>query len=138
LGLHTQPVERRLSGVVCRSEQAVVCREPFFYTLSLPFLEGRWQLAVPGPLDWGWLLVFSVVCTVGTYGLYLELLKRMSMFTINVVYNLEPVYGIVLAAAVFGSSEHMSHGFYWGAGLIVLSVLALPILRRWVGDKHKA
>ena len=54
----------------------------------------------------------------------------MSVFTINVVYNLEPVYGIVLAALIFGDRERMSGGFYLGAGIIVAAVIALPMLNR--------
>jgi hypothetical protein len=50
----------------------------------------------------------------------------------NVIYNLEPVYGILLAMLVFGSSEFMSPGFYVGAGVIIISVLILPWLRGWV------
>jgi hypothetical protein len=56
----------------------------------------------------------------------------MSVFSMNVIYNLEPIYGILLAMLVFGSSELMSPGFYVGSGIIIASVLLLPWLRGWV------
>jgi len=40
-----------------------------------------------------------------------------------------PIYGIVLAALIFGSTEQMSLGFHAGAAIIVGSVLALPWLK---------
>jgi hypothetical protein len=45
---------------------------------------------------------------------------------------MEPVYGILLAALVFGQAEFMSGGFYIGAGIIIAIVLTLPWIRRWV------
>jgi drug/metabolite transporter (DMT)-like permease len=54
------------------------------------------------------------------------------MFTVNVIYNMEPIYGILLAALIFGSEEFMSSGFYLGAALIIGSVLLVPWLEKWV------
>jgi drug/metabolite transporter (DMT)-like permease len=62
----------------------------------------------------------------------MKALRTMSVFSMNVIYNLEPVYGILLAMLIFGRSEFMSIGFYLGAAVITLSVLVLPWLRRWV------
>jgi drug/metabolite transporter (DMT)-like permease len=97
--------------------------------LLLPVF-GKENLAVPSAADFLWLLILSQLCTVGAYIGYLDLLRRMSVFTINVVYNLEPVYGILLAALIFGERERMSGGFYLGAGIIVVAVLALPFVNR--------
>jgi len=97
--------------------------------VALPFVSGTWLPLVPGAWDLLWLLVLSQVCTVGGYAGYIIVLRHLSMFTINVVYNLEPIYGIVLAALIFGSTEQMSLGFYAGAAIIVGSVLALPWLK---------
>jgi len=59
-------------------------------------------------------------------------LRKLPVFAVNVIYNLEPVYGILLAVLIFGSKEHMSGGFYLGASIIVASVILVPWLRRWV------
>jgi drug/metabolite transporter (DMT)-like permease len=86
--------------------------------------------ALPSTTDFLWLLVLSQVCTVGAYLGYLDVLRRMSVFTVNVVYNMEPVYGIILAALIFGDKEHMSGGFYLGAGIIIVIVTVMPWLQR--------
>lgn len=93
---------------------------------------GASTLSTPTWADVLWLLLLSSVCTVGAYAAYMVVLRRMSVFTVNVIYNLEPVYGILLAALVFGRQEHMSGGFYVGASIIVVCVLLVPWLRRWV------
>lgn len=100
--------------------------------LSRPFLEGGFMPAVPDAASALWLAVLALVCTVAAYAGFMDVLRRVSVFTVNVVYNMEPVYGILLAALVFGQAEHMSAGFYLGASVIVAVVLALPWIRRWV------
>jgi drug/metabolite transporter (DMT)-like permease len=88
--------------------------------------------AVPSVMDLVWVTLLATLCTVGAYAGYMHVLRRLSVFAVNVVYNLEPVYGILLAILIFGSAEHMSGGFYLGAGIIVASVLVVPWLRRFV------
>ncbi|WP_436517409.1 DMT family transporter [Ekhidna sp. To15] len=80
--------------------------------------------------DWFYLGVLAIVCTVYAYSVSVELMKRLSAFSINLVVNLEPVYGIILALIIFGDSEEMSPGFYIGTLLILTSVLLYPLLNR--------
>lgn len=100
--------------------------------LSRPFLENGLMPELPDAASALWLGVLSLVCTVAAYAGFMDVLRRVSVFTVNVVYNMEPVYGIVLAAWVFGKAEFMSAGFYLGASVIIAVVLALPWIRRWV------
>jgi drug/metabolite transporter (DMT)-like permease len=58
-------------------------------------------------------------------------MKRLSVFTINLTINLEPVYGIVLAVLFFGESEKMTPQFYIGTAIILVSVLTYPVLNYW-------
>lgn len=94
--------------------------------LGLPWVGGGEGLALPAGGDWLRLLVLAWGCTVAAYMGYLDALTRVSVFTVNVLYNLEPVYGILLALLFFGEAEKMSPEFYAGAGVIVAVVLALP------------
>lgn len=94
--------------------------------LGLPLVGGGEGLALPAGGDWLSLLVLAWGCTVAAYMGYLDALTRVSVFTVNVIYNLEPVYGILLALLFFGEAEKMSPEFYAGAGVIVAVVLALP------------
>lgn len=111
---------------LCAWQMAVACGA----CLLLFPAAGQGTPALPTLADWGWLLVLSQLCTVGAYVAYLDVLRRLSVFAINVVYNLEPVYGIVLAVLFFGQAERMSPGFYAGAAIIVSAVLILPWLSR--------
>ena len=43
--------------------------------------------------------------------------------------NMEPVYGIILALIVLGDSENMSPQFYYGAAIILLTVIANGIIK---------
>lgn len=101
-------------------------------TLLASLISTPFHISVPNAMDTLWLFILASICTVGAFAGYMTVLRRMSIFTINVVYNLEPVYGIVLAVIIFGSQEHMSGGFYVGASIIIGSVLLVPWLRRWV------
>lgn len=100
--------------------------------ISRPFLEKGLLPALPDASSAFWLLVLAMICTVAAYAGFMDVLRRVSVFTVNVIYNMEPVYGILLAALVFGRAEFMSGGFYVGAGIIIAVVLALPWMRRWV------
>lgn len=80
--------------------------------------------------DFIYLIALALFCTVYAYSISVELMKRLSVFAINLTVNLEPVYGILLALIVFGEREEMSSGFYLGTGIILISVLAYPILNK--------
>lgn len=77
-----------------------------------------------------YLLILALVCTAYPFVTSIKLLRRLSAFSISLAINLEPVYSIVLAYLIFGDSEYMHLGFYWGALMLIASVFAYPILRR--------
>lgn len=77
--------------------------------------------------DWFWLFLLSGVCTVYAFSVSVELMKRLSVFMINLTVNLEPVYGIILAVLIFGEKEQMTPGFYLGALIILASVGMYPV-----------
>jgi drug/metabolite transporter (DMT)-like permease len=81
--------------------------------------------------DWFWMLILSGVCTVYAFSVSVELMKRLSVFTLNLTINLEPVYGIVLAVLIFGEKEKMTPQFYLGTLIILISVLIYPVINYW-------
>ena len=104
--------------------------------IALPFFaDGGTLFHKPVTRDVFSLLVLSQVCTVGAYTAYIHVLRRMSVFTVNVFYNLEPIYGIILAALIFGDTERMSTGFYIGTGIILATVIVLPFVNRRMSKK---
>lgn len=84
----------------------------------------------PSLTDWVYISILAMICTVYAFSVSVRLMKRLSAFSINLVYNLEPIYGIVLALIIFGDSEKMSLGFYLGTSFILTSVLLYPLLNR--------
>jgi len=82
---------------------------------------------LPTGTDWLCLLVLAWFCTVLSFDLQLNALKKISAFTANLTYNLEPVYGIILAFIFFNENESLNKQFYIGVGLILLAV----VLQMW-------
>ncbi len=82
------------------------------------------------------LLLLALLCTVYAFSESVELLKRIPVFTICLTNNLEPIYGIVLAAILFKDYEHVSTGFYLGTALILASVFMYPFLVRADRETH--
>ena len=80
-------------------------------------------LVTPTSMDWVWLLILAIGCTVISNHLMLSALKHISAFTLNVTLNLEPVYGIILAFVLFKEQKQLGASFYIGFLLILLSVI---------------
>lgn len=81
------------------------------------------------PLDYVWLFVLSSVCTAYAFIVSVDLLKKLSAFTVMLTINLEPIYAIILAIILFPNNEKMSPSFYLGAGLILLTVVINGVLK---------
>ncbi len=92
------------------------------------FMNGELQLK-PTTVDWLWLAILAWVCTVYAYAIAIELMKRLSVFVIQLSLNLEPVYGIILALLIFGESEVMGWSFYAGTIIILGAVVLYPVLK---------
>lgn len=94
-------------------------------SLLLPFYLHQTGAAyyVPTLTDAAWLLVLALLCTVVSFDLQLQALQKISAFTVNLMYNLEPLYGIILAFIFFGEGKMFHDEFYWGVALIVLAII---------------
>lgn len=90
---------------------------PFYlkFTPSYNFL--------PTLQDAGWLIILAVLCTVLSFDLQLKALRKISAFTCNLMYNLEPLYGIILAFVFFGEGKSFHQEFYIGVALIILAIV---------------
>ncbi len=94
-------------------------------TLLLPGYLAFFNLhfALPSAGDWLWLLILSWVCTVLAFFLSLSALKKVSAFTVNLSYNLEPIYGILLAFMIYHENKDLGVSFYVGLGLVLVAVI---------------
>jgi len=85
---------------------------------------------IPQPLDWFWISLLSLVCTVFAFSFSIELLKKFSAYETALAINFEPVYGIILAAIIFHEHEEMHPLFFVGALVIFIVNFLHPILQR--------
>jgi drug/metabolite transporter (DMT)-like permease len=96
--------------------------------LYLHWFPGRF---VPTFSDFGWLLVLSWLCSVIAFQLSSNALKYLSAFTVNLTFNLEPVYGILLAFIVYHENEFLGKWFFVGLGIILFAlVIHIFLLRK--------
>jgi drug/metabolite transporter (DMT)-like permease len=77
---------------------------------------------LPNLNDLGWLLVLAWLCSVLAFQLSVYALKKLTAFTVNLSFNLEPVYGIFLAIILFGESQDFNSSFFAGLALIAASL----------------
>jgi len=58
----------------------------------------------------------------------MKALNQLSAFTSTLIVNLEPVYGIILAALILGQHKELDPMFYLGVILILAVVLIFPLV----------
>ncbi len=76
-----------------------------------------------------YLFILSSICTAYAFIASTSVMKYLSPYTVMLTINLEPIYGIILAVLIFKEKEQMSTGFYFGALLIVVTVILNGILK---------
>jgi drug/metabolite transporter (DMT)-like permease len=101
-----------------------------FLSILLPVY---WKLSpadhfVPTAKDTFWLLILSWFCTVLAFSLSMQALKNISAFTVNLSFNLEPLYGIILAFVIYREDLSLNTGFYLGFFMIIISVVLQSLL----------
>ena len=103
----------------------ISCLLPFIFHFddSVAFLPVGW--------DWIYLLLLALVCTTFAYVLSLRALQHLSAFASTLSYNLEPVYGILIA--YFFLEEKLSAGFYGGVVIVLGAVFLYPFLTKSEG-----
>ncbi len=79
--------------------------------------------------DWLYLVLLASICTAYAFIGAVKVMKFISPYTVVLTYNLEPIYGITLALFLFPETETMSPQFYYGAILILLTVLTEGVIK---------
>ncbi|MCF6279639.1 MAG: DMT family transporter [Flavobacteriaceae bacterium] len=80
-------------------------------------------------VDYTYLFILASVCTAYAFIASVYVMKYISPYSVVLAYNLEPVYGIILALILFPETEKMHSNFYYGALIILLSVLLNGIIK---------
>ncbi len=79
--------------------------------------------------DWTYLFILASICTAYAFIAAVYVMKYISPYTVVLTYNLEPIYGIILALIIFPQKEKMSTEFYIGAVIIISTVILNGILK---------
>jgi drug/metabolite transporter (DMT)-like permease len=101
-------------------------------SLFMPFYLRQFPTSylIPDFTDWMWLLVLAWFCSVLAFQFSVNALKKLTAFTVNLSFNLEPVYGILLAFVIYHENKELGWSFFVGLGLIILA-LCLQMWRIW-------
>ena len=90
-----------------------------------------------GTSDFGYLFILASICTAYAFIASIYIMKTISPYTVVLTYNLEPIYGILLAILLFPEKEKMSSEFYYGAIIIIATVMLNAILKNFRTLKRK-
>jgi drug/metabolite transporter (DMT)-like permease len=117
INVETMLTWQQTGGLICLS-------------VLLPFYLQRFPSHpfIPVWNDIKWLLVLAWFCSVLAFVLSGNALKRLSAFTVNLTFNLEPVYGIIMAFIFFHENKYLSRWFYLGSILIAAAIIIHLIL----------
>lgn len=83
---------------------------------------------IPDLKDTFYLVLLAVFCTVGLYVTVTEVLKKIPAFTVNLSFNLEPIYAIIIAFLFFDEGKEVNFSFYVGLFFIMLSVVLQSLI----------
>ena len=81
----------------------------------------------PAGMDYAYLAFMVVICTIGLCLLQIIVLQKIPAFTVNLTYNLEPVYSIILSMFIFSEYRELNYSFCIGISLIIISVVLQTI-----------
>ncbi|WP_459212970.1 DMT family transporter [Aquimarina rhabdastrellae] len=87
--------------------------------------------------DWIYLAILASICTAYAFIASVKVMKYLSPYTVMLTINMEPVYGIILAFLIFGEQEKMNTQFYYGALVILATVVLNGVLKNRKTIKRK-
>ncbi|WP_273276195.1 DMT family transporter [Maribacter polysiphoniae] len=82
------------------------------------------------PADWIFIGILASICTAYAYIASVKVMRYITPYTVVLTVNLEPVYGIILAFFILGDDEKMKPEFYFGALIIILTVIANGVMKQ--------
>ncbi len=98
-----------------------------FFMFFTDFLSIKYEILKGN--DWFYMVVFSLFCTVIAYYLYLKSMNHISAFDVSVAFNMEPIYGIIMAAFILHDYENLSLIVYLGMIYITIIVFLNTYLK---------
>ncbi len=134
-----------LNGVFLKQHSATVISfyefisGVLFISLFILFFKGGFSVEFfnLSARDFWFLFILASVCTAYAFIASVYVMKLISPYTVVLTYNLEPVYGFLIALLLYPESEKMSTYFYYGAAIIISTVLLNGILKNKRAFKRK-
>lgn len=81
---------------------------------------------------WLWLGILSVIGTAFPFIASVNLMRKISPYTVTLTVNLETIYGIIIAYFLWKKDEAMTPGFYLGALIILATIFGNSLLKGYM------
>ena len=91
-------------------------------------------LGSPTTSDWIYIAILASFCTTFAFVQSVRIMRYLSPFTVVLSISMEPIYGILLAQLIFGSSEAIPPLFYGGLAVI----LTMLLVNAWMLRRRRA
>ena len=88
------------------------------------------NLFSPSTEDIWYILLLGIGCTAFPFIASVEVMKKLSPFSVNLAVNLEIVYAIILGYFIFGTKEQMTPTFYICGAMIGVLIVFNEVLKR--------
>ena len=80
--------------------------------------------------DIKWLIILGTLCTAFAFIVSVEVMKKISPYTVTISVNLEPIYSIILALIIWPESETMFFGFYMGTIIVIATIFLNAVFKK--------
>ncbi len=87
--------------------------------------------------DIKWLIILGILCTAFAFIVSVEVMKKISPYTVTISVNLEPIYSIVLALLIWPETETMSSGFYMGTTIVIATIFLNALFKNLAAKEKK-
>ena len=87
--------------------------------------------------DLKWLIILGTICTAFAFIVSVEVMKKISPYTVTISVNLEPIYSIILALLIWPESETMSFGFYMGTIIVIATIFLNALFKNRFSKEKK-
>jgi drug/metabolite transporter (DMT)-like permease len=87
-------------------------------------------VSAPTRSDWIYIAILASFCTAFAFVQSVRIMRYLSPFTVVLSISMEPIYGILLALLIFGSSEAMPPLFYGGFAVVLAMLLVNASVQR--------
>lgn len=82
-------------------------------------------------MDILWLLILGLVGTSFAFNMSIKVMKYLSPFTIMMVINLEPIYGVLISLLIWKDESYLSTNFYLGFSIVMASIFLSALYKKF-------